>query len=226
MALSCTPIRARTTCPAARGYRPESVRSGGTSWLAVLVGRGMAKRSRTYWAQTVAGREHARRNALRWQEQRHSAPRCKATAKSTGERCGNPAMKGQKVCCRHGGLSVRGAGWLKPRFPKLDTPAAFARLQRKLQTLERRARLREVRIAAMSPTELERYRAWHAARQPGSAAKRHAAKMPRPERVCLADLAALPSPPPSPEMLELNRQLDAARRRLADLENDGGAAND
>ena len=32
-------------------------------------------------------------------------PRCQATAKSTGERCGNPAMKGKRVCYIHGGRS-------------------------------------------------------------------------------------------------------------------------
>ena len=33
-------------------------------------------------------------------------PRCNATAKSTGRRCGNPAMKGKKVCYIHGGKST------------------------------------------------------------------------------------------------------------------------
>ena len=32
-------------------------------------------------------------------------PRCQATAKSTGRRCGNPAMKNKKVCYLHGGKS-------------------------------------------------------------------------------------------------------------------------
>lgn len=32
-------------------------------------------------------------------------PRCQATAKSTGQRCGNPAMNGKKVCYIHGGRS-------------------------------------------------------------------------------------------------------------------------
>lgn len=34
-----------------------------------------------------------------------SLPRCQATAKSTGKRCGNPAMKGKRVCYLHGGRS-------------------------------------------------------------------------------------------------------------------------
>lgn len=32
-------------------------------------------------------------------------PKCTATAKSTGMRCGNPAMKGKRVCYIHGGRS-------------------------------------------------------------------------------------------------------------------------
>ena len=32
-------------------------------------------------------------------------PRCEAIAKSTGKRCGNPAMKGKMVCYIHGGKS-------------------------------------------------------------------------------------------------------------------------
>lgn len=175
----------------------------------------MTEQRRTYWAQTPAGREHARRNAHLWQIQRRTALRCKATSKSTGERCGNPAMKEQKVCCRHGGLSVRGADWLKPRFPKRDTPAAFRRLQRKLRDLDRAARLREAKIAAMSPAEYERYKAWHAARQPGSIAKRQASKLPRPEHVSFTELVEHPS---SPEVVALGRLLDEARRRLEQLE--------
>ena len=32
-------------------------------------------------------------------------PRCNAKAKSTGQRCGNAAMKGKRVCYIHGGKS-------------------------------------------------------------------------------------------------------------------------
>ena len=36
-------------------------------------------------------------------EQAWSAPRCRAKAKSTGESCRNPAMRGRPVCRLHGG---------------------------------------------------------------------------------------------------------------------------
>jgi hypothetical protein len=37
-------------------------------------------------------------------------PRCQATAKSTGRRCGNPAMKNKRVCYLHGGKSPGAPG--------------------------------------------------------------------------------------------------------------------
>jgi hypothetical protein len=33
-------------------------------------------------------------------------PRCMAKAKSSGKRCGNPAMRGKRVCWIHGGKST------------------------------------------------------------------------------------------------------------------------
>jgi len=33
-------------------------------------------------------------------------PRCAARAKSSGKRCGNPAMRGKRVCWIHGGRST------------------------------------------------------------------------------------------------------------------------
>ena len=44
-----------------------------------------------------------------------SLPRCQAMAKSTSRRCGNPAMKGKRVCYIHGGKS--------PGAPKDNTNA-------------------------------------------------------------------------------------------------------
>jgi hypothetical protein len=34
----------------------------------------------------------------------NSLPRCQAVAKTTGNRCKNPAMKGRDTCCVHAGL--------------------------------------------------------------------------------------------------------------------------
>lgn len=35
-----------------------------------------------------------------------SLPRCAAQAKSSGKQCGNPAMRGKRVCWIHGGRST------------------------------------------------------------------------------------------------------------------------
>lgn len=39
----------------------------------------------------------------------NSLPRCQEIAKSTGKRCGNPAMKDRDVCCVHAGFFRPGA---------------------------------------------------------------------------------------------------------------------
>ncbi len=82
-------------------------------------------------------------------------------------------------CAWHGGLTPKGDDWHKPRWPDRDSPAAEQKLQRKLRDLERAAKKRAVRVAAMTPEELERYKRWHQVRRPGSAKRRAAAKRDR-----------------------------------------------
>ena len=67
-----------------------------------------------------------------------SLPRCQATAKSTGKRCGNPAMKGKNVCYIHGGKS-RG-----PRTKEGKLRSKYANLRHGDYTAEAIARRKEV----------------------------------------------------------------------------------
>ena len=67
-----------------------------------------------------------------------SLPRCQATAKSTGKRCGNPAMRGKKVCYIHGGKS-RG-----PRTKEGKLRSKYANLRHGNYTAEAIARRKEV----------------------------------------------------------------------------------
>jgi len=59
-----------------------------------------------------------------------SLPKCQATAKSTGKRCGNIAMKGKRVCYLHGGRSP-GAPYGNMNAFKHGNYTTHAKLQRK-----------------------------------------------------------------------------------------------
>ena len=59
-----------------------------------------------------------------------SLPICQATAKSTGKRCGNIAMKGKRVCYLHGGKSP-GAPHGNTNALKFGNHTAEAKLERK-----------------------------------------------------------------------------------------------
>ena len=67
-----------------------------------------------------------------------SLPRCQAMAKSTGKRCGNPAMKGKRVCYIHGGKS-RG-----PRTKEGKLRSKYANIKHGDYTAEAIARRKEV----------------------------------------------------------------------------------
>ena len=67
-----------------------------------------------------------------------SLPRCQATAKSTGKRCGNPAMRGKNVCYIHGGKS-RG-----PRTKEGKLRSKYANLKHGDYTAEAIARRKKV----------------------------------------------------------------------------------
>lgn len=49
-------------------------------------------------------------------EAAHKAPRCTATSKGSGKRCGSPAVKGWKVCRLHGAGGGHKAGPTHPRW--------------------------------------------------------------------------------------------------------------
>lgn len=78
---------------------------------------------------------------------------------------------GNGRCASHGGKVPRGDQWHKPQFS-----SSPGKMFRKLADLERRAAKRAARIAAMTPEELERYKAWKRTHRPGSAEARAAAR--------------------------------------------------
>lgn len=128
----------------------------------------------------------------RWhREKRSREPRCGARRKHDGKPCQQIAMENGR-CAWHGGLTPKGDAWHKPRWPKGDSPTAEKKLQRKLRDLDRAAKKRAARVAAMTPADRERYERWHKARKPGSAkaraAARHQRKMNQEARALFARL--------------------------------------
>ncbi|MER9654401.1 hypothetical protein NKJ26_12910 [Mesorhizobium sp. M0152] len=120
-------------------------------------------------------------------------------------------------CFIHGGRTPRGEEWHRTQWPDGKSPDAERKLRKKLAERERAARKRSTRLAAMSPEELERHRAWHAARTPGSAAVR---QRKRDERKQAAEIRAMlerPQPAPTGEGAELEEQIAALRAELEAL---------
>lgn len=145
-------------------------------------------------------------NLKQFNATRHLRPTCGAVRRTTGEACRNlPLQNGR--CRFHGGAVPRGKAWHKATFS-----TAPGKLDKKLDELQRRETRRLRRLAAMTPEERASYEVWRAAHRPGSRALRQAAKRERETSVLLAEIMNRPSEAP-PELVELERRLDAARRR-------------
>ena len=65
----------------------------------------------------------------------YAAPRCEATARSTGQRCGGIALRGAKYCRHHGGLIAAA----KAEAEKFGRPVLILRKPRKRALGERGA---------------------------------------------------------------------------------------
>jgi hypothetical protein len=60
----------------------------------------------------------------------HSAPRCSAKSKRSGQPCKSPAVRGWKVCRMHGAGGGAGSGKVHPNW-KHGQASAMARAERK-----------------------------------------------------------------------------------------------
>jgi hypothetical protein len=58
----------------------------------------------------------AKKIAINPMQSAHSAPRCTATSKRSGERCHAPAVKGKHVCRMHGAKAGAPCGELHGRY--------------------------------------------------------------------------------------------------------------
>lgn len=125
---------------------------------------------------TAEFREIANAALARFNAKRPFLPKCGATRKSDGGACQNlPLANGR--CRLHGGRTPKGDEWHKPQWPSGEGQAAMKKLHNKLAALERQAKSRARRLAAMTDQERARYERWHAQRPVGSSSLRVAVKL-------------------------------------------------
>jgi hypothetical protein len=114
------------------------------------------------------------RQAIRaYNAMRHTLPKCEAVRRTDGGLCQQIAMANGR-CYLHGGRTPRGKDWHRPQ-PVADA----AKTQRKLKDMERAAKKRAKRLAAMTPEERKRYEEWRKTHKPGPAGPRAAARARR-----------------------------------------------
>ena len=157
--------------------------------------------------------------ALRiWNAKRHLQPRCGARAKHSGEPCRQVAMKNGR-CVYHGGATPRGDAWHKIQPPK-PGPTHVRKLRRKLTDIERNAKKRARRLAAMTSEEQAAHRAWQKTHAPGSKKKRAAERARRKADVeARKMLARADEPQPeSPELIAIQREIERLQREIEEAE--------
>lgn len=174
--------------------------------------RGATARQRA-WLNSARWAEASKVGAKRSLALRRHMPRCGARKKGGGV-CRNLPVPDRKRCRLHSGLPNQlGDSWHVVQYPDpITQPERYAK---KVAEIRRRRQQQRERVAKMTSEELSRYRAWHAARKPGSAAARARKRQDREA----AKLFEKPSPQlVNPEIARLEAVLDELRRRCAQLE--------
>lgn len=168
------------------------------------------------WSLSDQFREMARRAITEWNAKRDDLPRCRATAKRSGEQCGRLAMA-NGTCYYHGGRTPKGDTWHKPRWPDANAPDAEAKLDRKLRDRERAAKKRASRLAKMTSEEREKHTQWQRAHKPGSAKKRAAEREYRRQNAEAAKLLENQRAVANPAVAELQRAIDELEARSREI---------
>lgn len=162
-------------------------------------------------AQIAVGRAAIRA----YNKRRHLVPKCGAKAKSHGGPCGQIAMANGR-CYLHGGRVPAGDGYHLPVWPDGKAPGAVAKLNRKLNDLDRAAAKRAKRVAAMSADERAAYEEWKKTHKPGPAAARTRARRALEQAKAQRELIETfpPRQVPSAESAELAHEIEALRAEL------------
>lgn len=168
----------------------------------------------TAWQQSARFRQIGSAAITAWNLARNERPQCSATARGTGERCGQSAMA-NGVCYYHGGRTPKGEAWHKPRWPDANSADAEAKLARKLRDREKASRRRARRLARMTFDEREKHAQWQRAHKPGSAKKRAAEKELRRQNTEAAKSFESQHAVVNPAVAELQSLIDELERRVA-----------
>ncbi|KAA3447126.1 hypothetical protein C7I87_28120 [Mesorhizobium sp. SARCC-RB16n] len=169
------------------------------------------------WRGSAAQIAVGRASIIKWNRTRHLQPKCGAARKRDGEPCQNLAMANGR-CPRHGGKTGKGNNWHRPVWPDGNAPGAEAKLNRKLNDLQRAAAKRAKRAAAMSPEERAAHEKWQKTHKPGSAAARARSRRERQEGVAVREMIeSRPKPVPNAEAIELDRIIADRKAELERL---------
>ena len=169
------------------------------------------------WCYSARWREIARRHCLQMNAERASKPKCGARARTTGEQCRQVAMANGR-CRFHGGATPKGRDWHRPQWPNGKRPDAIAKAMAKAKDLERAAKQRERKVAAMSPAVRREHDAWKRSHKPGTPGERARARIDRQHAVEVRERLAKPAAPPSAERVEIERHLAELRREAKLIE--------
>lgn len=178
------------------------------------------KRPPTAWQKSARFRQIGSEAITAWNLRRGELPKCTATAKHSGDRCGNPAMENGK-CYFHGGKTPKGDGWHVTQWPDGDAPDAEIKLSRKLKAKKANAARRARRLASMTDEQRLQDAAWQKAHKPGRAADRARLKKERADAASFAASVDAPHPQVSSEQARLAAELRALRYKVAILEGEG-----
>lgn len=167
------------------------------------------------WRGSVAQVAIGRAAIRAWNAKRHLAPKCGAKAKSHAGTCRQIAMANGR-CYLHGGRVPSGDGYHKPVWPNRNAPNVEAKLNRKLNDLQRAAAKRAKRVAAMTPDERAAHEQWQKMHKPGPAAARTRARRERQEAKQVREIlsARRPAPVTNPEIAELERLIADRKAKL------------
>jgi hypothetical protein len=162
---------------------------------------------RAGWSQSAQFRMMAREAIQAYNATRHALPKCEAVRRTDGGLCQQIAMANGR-CYLHGGATPRGDAWHRPQ-PGPDA----VKTQRKLKDMERAAKRRAKRLAAMSDEERKRYEDWKRTHKPGPAAPRAAERARRAQaKSARAQFSKLDEPTPqSAEAQALTETIEALR---------------